>query len=394
MKRRTFLEMLPAAAALPRIGAAGPAGTDELGRHRIAAIEIRRVAQTWPRQVGRNAVRDIHGRGSRPEVAVLKTDRGASGWGMLRGASKDLRALEPQIVGKTVADLFAPESGVRDAAFGIIDIPLHDLAGVILGLPVWKLIGGGAEPVITKIYSGMIYFDDLDPAERPRGIDVLLEECRADRERGYRQFKVKIGRGHKWMPTEDGLRRDIEAVRAIAKAFPDCEILVDANNGYIVDTAIRLLEGIAGAALFWFEEPFHEKVEDWRKLYAWMRANGFGKTHRADGEYAPDAKVLDQLGAEGVIDVRLEDILGLGFTEWRAFLPRLAEQKVLASPHAWGAGLKSVYTGHLAAGLGHVPTIEGVTCGDEDVDPGGNRILDGRFHPSTAPGYGLKLRQP
>ena len=71
--------------------------------------------------------------------------------------------------------------------------------------------------------------------------------------------------------------------------------------------------------------------------------------------------------------------------------PRLIARKIAASPHAWGAGLKSVYTGHLAAALGNIPTIEGVTCGEDDVKLGDNRIVEGTFHPSSAPGFGLKL---
>jgi L-alanine-DL-glutamate epimerase-like enolase superfamily enzyme len=341
--------------------------------------------------VGKNARLDVHGHGPTSEVCVIKTDQGASGWGMIRATAQAVREMEPQVVGKTVSELFAPESGYRSAAYKALDLPLHDLAGVILGVPVWKLLGG-SKPVTAKIYSGMIYFDDLEPKDKPRGLDVILEECRWDYQQGYRQFKAKIGRGNKWMPAEAGLQRDIEVVKAIAQAFPDCEVLVDANNGYSRETAIRFLEGVQGIPLFWFEEPFHETLEDWRGLHAWMREHGFAQTYRADGEANPDTKVLDQLGVEGVVNLRLEDIMSYGFTEWRSFLPRLAGQKIAASPHAWGAGLKTIYIGHLAAALGNIPTIEGITFTQRDVDLGENRIVNGLFHPSNAPGFGIQLK--
>lgn len=391
MKRRTFIRDLTASAAVfaSRASSGAEAG-GELSKHRIAALETRKVAQPWPRLVGKNARLDVHGRGPKPDVAILKTDQGAMGWGMIRGDAQTARKLESAVLGKSVAELFDPAKGTSPAVMAL-DIPLHDLAGVILGQPVWKLIGSGDKPNLPKIYSGMIYFDDLEPADKPRGIDVLLEEARWDRAHGYRQLKIKIGRGAKWMESAAGLRRDIEAVRAIAKAVPDCGLLVDANNGYDVETAIRFMEGIAGIPLYWFEEPFHEKPDDWRKLHAWMKANGFEKTYRADGEYAPDREALDLLGKEGVVNLRLEDIMDLGFTGWRAFLPDLEKRGIAASPHAWGAGLKTVYTGHLAAGLGNVPTIEGVTCGEGEVSLGENRIVDGLFHASSVPGFGLKL---
>lgn len=395
MNRRSFLAKLggTTATALCYPALSASAAPDErLARHKIAAIEIKDVRLTWPRLVGKNARLDIHGRGPSPAVCVLKTDQGASGWAMIRGTPQTVRALADEIKGKTVADLFSPESGIRSEKYKSLDFALHDLAGVILGVPVWKMIGG-KEPFITKIYSGMIYFDDLEPADKPAGIDKILEECRWDYNYGYRQFKAKIGRGNKWMsPPEAGLRRDIEVVRAIGKAFPDVEVLVDANNGYNANSAIEFLKGLKGMTLFWFEEPFHETVEDWRKLHAWMRDNGYAKTYRADGEAAPDAAVLDQLGAEGVVNLRLEDIMGHGFTPWRKFLPELARKNIAASPHTWGAGLKTVYTAHLAGGLGNTPTIEGVTCSQEDVDFGENRIVNGKFQPSSAPGFGLKLR--
>lgn len=45
-------------------------------------------------------------------------------------------------------------------------------------------------------------------------------------------FKLKIGRGYRWMERREGLRRDIEVTRRVREEFPDCLILVDANDGY------------------------------------------------------------------------------------------------------------------------------------------------------------------
>jgi D-galactarolactone cycloisomerase len=391
MNRRSFLATLAGAGAgalcLPAL-AADP-NRDRLSAHKIAAVEIRKIRLTWPRLVGKNARLDIHGHGPTPDVCLLKTDQGAMGWGMIRGSAQTVRDLQSEVMGKPVSDLIST-TGITAPILRCFDLPLHDLAGVILGQPVWKMLGR-AEPFITKIYSGMIYFDDLEPADKPAGIDKILEECRADYNYGYRQFKAKIGRGHKWMPAVAGLQRDIDVVRAIGQAFPDCEVLVDANNGYTVDTAIAFLKGLKGMPLFWFEEPFHETLADWRKLHAWMRDNGYAKTYRADGEANPDTAVLDQLGEEGVVNLRLEDIMSYGFTEWRKLMPELARNNITASPHTWGAGLKTVYTAHLAGGLGNTPTLEGVTCSQEDVSYGGNRIVKGNFQPSREPGFGLTL---
>jgi L-alanine-DL-glutamate epimerase-like enolase superfamily enzyme len=390
MKRRTFLSSLGAAALAPNVGIGEPEKSP-LDEHRIASVGFRKVKTPWPRLVGKNARLGVHGRGPSPSVVILKTDQGAMGWG-LGGPQKRIEAMRARLVGSKVSALIDPAIGIRADELRGLDIALHDLAGVIFGVPVWKMLGGGEKPKLTKIYSGMIYFDDLEPEDKPAGIGKLLENCRRDRDYGYRQLKVKIGRGNRWMKPEAGLKRDIEVVKAIAKDVPDCAILVDGNNGFNADSFIRFLDGIDGTPLFWIEEPFHETLADWRKLAKWARGNGYEKTLLADGEATPDKEVLDQLGREKILQVRLEDIMGLGFTPWRKWMPELAAQGVQASPHTWGCSLKTVYTAHLVGAFGNAPTVEGVTSGDKDVDFGENRIAGGQFVPSSGPGFGMRIR--
>jgi D-galactarolactone cycloisomerase len=386
MNRRTFITAATGAVTLP-----GFAKTTCLAEHRIAAIEYRTVNLSWPRHVGRNSSKGLHGRGpARHTVCLLKTDQGAMGWGQMQGNRRGVEAQKDQLIGKRVSELIDPAHGIRQAAWHALDVPLHDLAGVILGLPVWQMMGGD-KPQLSKVYSGMIYFDDLDPEDKPSGIEKVLENCAWDRDYGYRQLKVKIGRGNKWMPPAEGLKRDIEVVRAIHASFPDCEILVDGNNGFTVETCIRFLEGIGDIPLFWIEEPFHETLVEWRALKAWLVAHGREKTYRADGEARPDFPVLEQLEKDRTLTMRLNDICGYGFTKWRALMPTLKAGGIAASPHTWGSALKTVYTAHLAAAYGNTPTIEGVTSADSDVDFGENRIVAAYLHPSSRPGFGLGL---
>lgn len=397
INRRQLLALSAAGAVA---GLATPAlarQAGELSRHRIDGVEFRQVDLRWPRLVGKNARLDVHGRGpERMTVCVVKTDQGATGWGEMQGNRRDAERAFEQVRGKPVSDLINPAEGITSNDWRVLDIPLHDLAGKLLGIPVWKMLDEGREtPFVTKIYSGMIYFDELQPIEHswePKGIDKVLENCQWDYDHGYRQFKVKIGRGNIWMEPEAGLQRDIEVVKAIAAAFPDVEILVDGNDGFTADGFIRFLEGIAPIPLFWIEEPFRETLADWRKLAQWTRANGYEKTYLADGEAAPDFEILEPLEAEGTLTLRLTDIVGAGFTRWREWMPELKQQNVAVSPHTWGSGLKTVYTAHLVGGLGNAPTVEGVTCNDADVDFGENRIVDGQFQPSSEPGFGLRLR--
>ncbi|WP_104381574.1 enolase C-terminal domain-like protein [Sphingobacterium sp. HMA12] len=401
MKRRTFLQTLnlsiAAATLYPGSGNAMSLAAildvshqeKELSYHRIQEIKYSTVQMKYPRLVGKNARLNLHGYGPNVEICAIKTDKGAMGWASLRGAIKDAKQIEMELIGKKVSELFASNAGILNDRHIAFDIALHDLAGVILQKPVYELLGR-KKPYTTDYYSGMIYFDDLEPSERPAGIARILEECRYDYEVGYRQFKLKIGRGHKWMPVKEGLQRDIDITNAVARAFPECGILVDGNNGFTVDQFIQYLKGIPSVNLFWIEEPFHETVSDYEKLRNYIKEAGIS-TLLADGEADPNPVLLKELFEKKLLDVHLTDIEGLGFTNWRKLMPELKKIGAQASPHAWGSLLKSYYTAHLAGGLGNTVTIEGVTSTSEEVDLSGYKIQDGKLIPPSTAGFGMPL---
>ena len=53
--------------------------------------------------------------------------------------------------------------------------------------------------------------------------------------------------------------------------------------------------------------------------------------------------------------------------------------------------LKTHYNSHLAAGLGNIVTIEGVTCLSDEVDYGDYKISGGKLRVSDRPGFGMTL---
>ena len=394
MERRKFIKYAGAGAAaglfmLPRTDAEEFRGTDELEYHRITSIRFTTVKLNYPRQVGKNSQLDIHGFGPESGIHILYTDQGASGWGLNRGSEKILTEKFELIKGKSLAEIMDPASGLFSPDIEGFDFSLFDLAGKILEKPVYRLLGK-RKPLTFSCYSGMIYFDDLEPAVNPAGPDKILEECRWDYEYGYRQFKLKIGRGNRWMEKDKGLKRDIEITKLVHTNFPDCDILVDGNNGFTIEEFIRYLEGIEGIKLFWIEEPFHETVEDYAKLYSWLKMHDQFPL-LADGEAKPDEKVLRQLGAQKIITVFLQDIVSLGFTKWISFIKEIKQMGILSSPHAWGSAIKTNYISHLAGAFGTTATIEGVTSTSDDIDLTDYRLRKGKLIPSSKPGFGMDL---
>lgn len=362
---------------------------NELDYHIIDNLRFTSVKLSYPRLVGKNAQLGVHGHGPTVTLCTLSTKQGASGIGMLRGSEEKAEEIFNQIKGKKVSEVFSVDSGVTDLS-QVFDIPLHDLAGVILKKPVYQLLGQES-PIITKCYSGMVYMDDVDIKDNRKAFDKILEECFYDYKRGYRQFKLKIGRGFKWMPAEEGLKRDVEITHMVNRYFPDVDILVDANDGYTVKNFIRYLEQLEDISIWWIEEPFRETVDDFTVLRKWLNDNRKRNTLLADGEASPDLNLALEMGKKQVLDVYLEDIMGYGFTNWRKLMPRLIENGLQASPHNWGDYLKTIYTGHLAGGIGNVVTNEGVTCFSSDIDFGFNRVENGVFIPSSSPGFGVTL---
>lgn len=364
--------------------------TNELARHRITEIRFREARGRYPRLHGKNAVRGYHGFGGSIRVAQLYTDQGASGWGMLPVSLADAKAAAELLRGKTVSEVFDPERGVKDARLTGYDFALHDLAGVILNLPVARMINPRAA-LRARVYDGAIYMNDIIPENRPQGMEAVLRDCAEDWAIGHRMFKVKIGRGFRWMAHDEGMERDVELMRRIHEQHPGAALMVDANDGFTVEETIDFLRRIEGVPLYWFEEPFRENRENDAVLRAYLDRERPG-TLIADGESDPDIPQLMDLAAERLVDVLQPDVCGFGLTAWRGWLPQLAERGFRASPHAWGDVVKTYYCAHLAAAYPHhVPCVEAVLGSVEGVDDSGYALSESMMTLPDKPGFGMEL---
>ncbi len=413
MNRRTFVKSLI-------IGGAGLLAMNDIGKtlgngqsgslgksaaartlseHRIAKMEVRRLPNRYLRFVGRNAFGKPSGRGGSRKIRIITTNKGATGWSQSWWPEEEVQ----KFIGVRLSDVFDLEYGVPEEAFPL-DQPLYDLVGNILGKPVYELMGSKGTREVP-IYSGAIYFDDLEPPENPRGVAGVLASCQQDYDVGYRAFKLKIGRGFKWMPREEGNRRDIEVTQAVHEHFPDCKVLVDANNGYTVEDFLDYVTATKDCDLFWIEEPFRENRDDLLKLRERMDkvgckaliAEGEAQTERGDpmpgyGGYSqPHIETLFALAAEKLVDVFLLDLNSLGFSRWRDVMPELMRAGVQASPHTWASSLRSYYTAQLAAGVGNVVIVEGIPGTVESVDLSAYKLVDGKIVVPDIPGFGLLI---
>jgi len=140
------------------------------------------------------------------------------------------------------------EAGIDPFARAGIDIALHDLASRILGLPACKLLGGVVSDGINLSWA-----IGFKPAE------VMAQEAERYAGLGFGTIKVKVG--------EDP-ELDISRVRAVREAVGDeVRLKVDANQGYDLDTAIRVSQALEPLDVCVFEQPLpRDALEDLASL--------------------------------------------------------------------------------------------------------------------------------
>lgn len=361
-----------------------------LEEHTISDVEYLAPRARYPRLHGKNAIRGYHGFGGTVEAVRLHTDRGACGWASISGSYQAAKEAKELILGRKLTDIFRPDIGILANELLPFDLALHDLAGRILEIPVCRMIKPEAAQSV-RVYDGAIYMNDIIPEDRPMGIDKILEDCAGDYKLGYRDMKVKVGRGHQWMGHKEGLLRDIEVVREISRSFPQVRLLADANDGYTLEDCYAFLTGIGDVSLYWFEEPFRESVADNTKLKEFMRLHT-PATLLADGESMTDIPLLFELAEKRLLDIWMPDVCDYGFTAWRKLLKELEQLGYLGSPHAWGQVLKTHYCAHLAAAYPqNVPIIEGVLGNTEGVNDEGYKVTEGIMKIPMTPGFGMDL---
>ncbi|WP_408637216.1 enolase C-terminal domain-like protein [Rahnella victoriana] len=155
---------------------------------------------------------------------------------------------------------------LRVNAVAALEAALLDLMGKFLGVPVCELLGPGKQRDEVTVLGYLFYIGDRQKTDLPyqegeRGTHdwyllrhqeamnseavVRLAEAAQDRY-GFKDFKLKGG----VLPGE----QEIDAVKALAKRFPDARITVDPNGAWLLDEAIYLCKDLHGI-LSYAEDP-------------------------------------------------------------------------------------------------------------------------------------------
>lgn len=245
------------------------------------------------------------------------------------------------------------------ALFGIagIDIALWDLMGKAMGQPVWRLLGAQRDRVPAYAMVGWLNYS----------LDEIKGICEQAMTQGFRGVKMKVG-----APTlEEDIAR-IEAVQSVVgrKGL----IMVDANQVFSLNEALRRGQVYQEMGCYWFEEPLRADDTD-------------GLARLADALTIPIASGENNYGKRQFRDLfthRAVDIVqpalrrAGGFTECLEIGLMADAFNVPYASHGGGVHL------HVLAALPNTLFMEsGLLAADSPI-----RLVDGCYPLPETPGFG------
>jgi L-alanine-DL-glutamate epimerase-like enolase superfamily enzyme len=133
------------------------------------------------------------------------------------------------------------------ALFGIsgIDIALWDTVGRPLGQPVWRLLGAHRDRIPAYAMVGWLNYD----------LAALQRIANEAMEQGFVGVKMKVG-----APT---LKEDVQRIEAVRAAIgADSLLMVDANQVFSLNEALRRGRVYEELGCYWFEEPLRADDTD------------------------------------------------------------------------------------------------------------------------------------
>jgi L-rhamnonate dehydratase len=353
---------------------------------RIEKIEQMLMKGERRRLAGCNARLGVHGKEvSFPLVRI--TIGGITGYSWSRVSREAAEAM----IGASVGEIFCEEQWIKDR-FQSIQFPLFDWLAKVREIPVYELLSQKkwTAPLSVPCYDTSLYFDDLHLSSEADAVALLQEEAMQGFNEGFRGFKIKVGRGAMHMDLMEGTRRDIAIVNGIRDVVGlQCNISIDANNGYNLNLTKHVLKETAQSNLLWMEEAFHEDDRLYRNLKEWLAEEKLNVLI-TDGEGLAAGPIVEW-AEQGLIDAIQYDLKDYGIVNWLKLAKRLSKSGVKAAPHNYGG-----FYGNFASAQVY-PAIEGFMFVEWDeaqipgIDTSGYSIKDGKISVPSTPGFGLYI---
>jgi L-alanine-DL-glutamate epimerase-like enolase superfamily enzyme len=276
------------------------------------------------------------------------------------------------------ANIYAGRRGIGIHAMSGIDLALWDIKGKALGLPVWKLLGGGFHKRL-RCYASSLFGDTPEQT---------YELARGYRDQGF--GAVKFG----WGPMGRDAKTDIDLVRQARRGLgDDVDLLVDAGLAWDAKTAIQRARAFEDFDIFWLEEPLQpDDYDGYRKL------SEASPLRICAGEEESNRLSFIDLMDRGKIDVVQVDLTRCGgLTEGMKIASLAHDRGLKVANHGFTTYINVSAALHF---LNSIPNAliaefvaeEGTTLRDE-IAKQPIRARDGYLDIPDAPGLGIDLNE-
>ena len=265
-------------------------------------------------------------------ILEIETSEGISGMGYLHPIIGGLQTIEmcihemlkPILIGKKAGNIESIWKEMWDATFiqgrmgitvmGIsaIDIALWDLLGKYKNQPLWKLWGGSNKPL--AVYGSGCY--------RGLGHDGMIEKAKKFVSEGYKAIKMQVA----WGFTHD---EDVANVRDMRQELgEEIKIMIDVNQGWNPDEAIKFGKAIENYNIEFLEEPIiADDFEGYKKIANSINipiATGENHFTHHDMKVFMDNKLVSNLQP---------DLMRGGYTELKVIADLAHKTNITIAPH-------------------------------------------------------------
>ena len=343
----------------------------------------------------------------RPYVFVkLETNQGVVGWGegTLEGKAGAVMAcindFRDFIIGSDPMQVehhwqsmyvhsFYRAGPVIGSAISGIDQALWDIRGKVLGMPVYKLLGG---PIDSRGVRGYYHAN----ASTKEQLAALRENAM---KLGVSCIKGGIAGYYEWIETHAKIERAVKGMQFLREGLgPDIDIAIDFHAKTSPSVASIIVKEVEPLNLLWIEEPC--PPENVKAMHKIARRS---KTPLATGERLIASYGCRELIEMGVVDILQPDINHVGGITALWKVGALAGfSNISMAPHACEGPIGGLATIHVDAAMPNFLIQE--ICGgvqpsrqdkiwEEWLGFPAMRMVDGRFPLSNKPGLGFDLSE-
>lgn len=283
-------------------------------------------------------------------------------------------------------------SGATVTAMTGIEIALWDLAGKILGVPVYQLLGGKFRDTV-RLYCDSHAGDDFSPqsyAARARevvgmGFDALKFDV-DETEAGFRNDRWN------WHASGPEIDWMVERVGAVRDAVgPDIDLCIDMHGRYDTASGIAVARAMEQFKLLWLEEPVPPE-----NIAAMREVKQNARTPLCSGENLYLRWGFRDLIEQQAVDFIMPDIPKCGgLSECRKIANMAETYYIPLAPHNVCGPLGTMASAHVCASIPNFLVMEWhwidyegweeLTIQDQPVIQNGHVVLNDK------PGIGLDV---